>query len=104
GERADDCSCKPPSHHTLFHRKILTRNIKSLCQGGTFYQLVLPKSDSRPQVVWPFRPKTSPRFCSPYESRSGRKNARSSTASASGCSMAAKWPPRGITVQRRMSE
>ena len=35
--------------------------------------------------------------------RSGRKNARISVASASGCSIAAKWPPRGITVQRRMS-
>ena len=33
---------------------------------------------------------------------SGRKNSRSSRASASGCSIAAKWPPRGITVQRRI--
>jgi hypothetical protein len=36
-------------------------------------------------------------------SRSGLKNSRISRAKASGCSIAAKWPPRGITVQRRMS-
>ena len=34
--------------------------------------------------------------------RSGRKKARMSSASSSGCSIAAKWPPRGITVQRRI--
>src|SRR5262245_3953317 len=34
--------------------------------------------------------------------RSGRKKARRSSASSSGCSIAAKWPPRGITVQRRI--
>jgi hypothetical protein len=33
---------------------------------------------------------------------SGRKKARMSSASSSGCSIAAKWPPRGITVQRRI--
>jgi len=32
--------------------------------------------------------------------RSGLKNARMSSASSSGPSMAAKWPPRGIWVQR----
>jgi hypothetical protein len=32
--------------------------------------------------------------------RNGRKNARTSSASASGSSIAAKWPPRDITVQR----
>lgn len=35
--------------------------------------------------------------------RYSRKKARSSVASASGSSIAAKWPPAGITVQRRMS-
>src|SRR5439155_20299419 len=34
--------------------------------------------------------------------RSSRKNARTSAASASGSSSAAKWPPAGIAVQRRM--
>jgi len=34
--------------------------------------------------------------------RYSRKKARSSVASASGSSIAAKWPPAGITVQRRM--
>src|SRR5262245_45655355 len=34
--------------------------------------------------------------------RSGRKKARMSSASSSGCSIAAKWPPHGITVQRRI--
>ena len=37
------------------------------------------------------------------EVRSGRKKARISSARASGCSIAAKCPPRGITLQRRMS-
>ena len=32
--------------------------------------------------------------------RNDRKNARISSASASGCSKAAKWPPRAIGVQR----
>ena len=36
----------------------------------------------------------------PY--RSPRKNVRISSANASGCSIAAKCPPRGITVQRWM--
>jgi len=31
-----------------------------------------------------------------------RKNSRISCASAAGCSSAAKWPPFGITLQRRM--
>ena len=35
--------------------------------------------------------------------RKGRKKARISAARASGCSRAAKWPPAGISVQRRMS-
>jgi len=35
--------------------------------------------------------------------RKGRKNVRISSASASGCSIAAKCPPRGITLQRRIS-
>src|SRR6185437_3713080 len=35
--------------------------------------------------------------------RSGRKNARISWARASGCSIAAKCPPCGMSVQRRMS-
>ena len=35
--------------------------------------------------------------------RSGRKKARISCASASGCSSAAKCPPCGITLQRRMA-
>src|SRR5262249_24077291 len=34
--------------------------------------------------------------------RSGRRNSRISWASASGCSIAAKWPPFAITLQRRM--
>src|SRR4029078_1231204 len=37
-------------------------------------------------------------------SRSGRKKARTSSARSSGSSMDAKWPPRGISVQRRTSE
>ena len=32
--------------------------------------------------------------------RNGRKNSRMSSARASGCSMAAKWPPRANSVQR----
>ena len=36
----------------------------------------------------------------PRYPRNGRKNARTSSASASGSSIAAKWPPRDITVQR----
>ena len=36
--------------------------------------------------------------------RSERKNAATSSASSSGSSSAAKWPPRGISVQRRMSK
>ena len=38
----------------------------------------------------------------PVAYRRSRKNARRSAASASGSSSAAKWPPAGITVQRRM--
>jgi len=38
-----------------------------------------------------------------HRGRSGLKNSTISRASASGCSIAAKWPPRGITLQRRMS-
>jgi len=34
--------------------------------------------------------------------RYSRKKARRSSASATGSSIAAKWPPAGITVQRRM--
>src|SRR6185295_20235499 len=34
--------------------------------------------------------------------RTLRKNARTSSTSSSGCSKAAKWPPRGISVQRVM--
>src|SRR6185436_17294515 len=34
--------------------------------------------------------------------RYSRKKARSSVARATGSSIAAKWPPAGITVQRRM--
>src|SRR5271169_5402300 len=35
-----------------------------------------------------------------YGRRSGRKNSLTSLASASGCSSAAKWPPRGMTLHR----
>jgi len=44
-----------------------------------------------------------PRHRSSGYCRNGRKNVRMSSASAAGCSIAAKWPPRGMTVQRRMS-
>jgi len=37
------------------------------------------------------------------EERRGRKKARRSSASSSGSSAAMKWPPRGNSVQRRMS-
>jgi hypothetical protein len=37
------------------------------------------------------------------DQRRVRKNSRMSAASATGSSAAAKWPPAGITVQRRMS-
>ena len=51
------------------------------------------------------QPPRRPASCSESQlgRRSGRKNARTSSASASGCSSAAKCPPRGITLQRRMS-
>ena len=38
-----------------------------------------------------------------YRGRRGRKNSMISRARASGCSIAAKWPPFGMAVQRRMS-
>ena len=38
------------------------------------------------------------------QSRKSRKNARTSSTSASGCSSAAKCPPRSAAVQRRMSK
>ncbi len=38
-----------------------------------------------------------------YSERRGLNNSRISWAKASGCSIAAKCPPRGITLQRRMS-
>src|SRR5579885_1894221 len=43
---------------------------------------------------------TSPSAADGPQARSGRKNARMSSASASGSSIAAKCPPEGITVQR----
>ena len=42
-------------------------------------------------------------FARQFPRRNGRKKSRTSCASASGCSIAAKCPPRGITLQRRMS-
>lgn len=38
-----------------------------------------------------------------YPVHSPAAKARTSSARSAGCSRAAKWPPRGITVQRRMS-
>ena len=38
-----------------------------------------------------------PRLAQP--ARTLRKKRRTSSASSSGCSMAAKWPPRGISLQ-----
>ena len=52
--------------------------------------------ESLPLAARPRR--RSSRYC-----RNGRKNARMSSTSAAGCSIAAKWPPRGMTVQLRMS-
>jgi len=66
-----------------------------------------PKADAawvQESNLGPSRAKVNGRHLSlVYQRRSGRKNSLTSLASASGCSSAAKWPPRAMTLHRRMS-